>query len=133
VCLAAFDYFADAAAAVSEMARVLRAGGTLALMLSVVSATVAQARGDRSRATRVASALRAAGEVGALSSATMIGAALLERDRPHTNYYTRAQCTALIGARFELLDVHDVALRASTIVYIAARKRRRISRLPVIA
>jgi uncharacterized protein YbaR (Trm112 family) len=123
ICLAAFDYFIDGPAALAEMARILRPRGTLAMLVSTVTTTVAHARGARSRAARVAGSLRAVGDVGLVAGAGLLGRALLERDRPHTHYYTRTQVLSMLAVRFEVDSVVERPQRASTILYVVARKR----------
>lgn len=123
VCLAAFDYFIDGAAALAEMARVLRPRGVLAMVVSVVPLVVAHARGAHSRSSRALGALRAMREVGLLPGAGLLVSALALRDRPHVHYYTRGQCLSLISVRFEIESVREVAQSTSTILYIAARKK----------
>lgn len=131
VSIAAFDYFQDGSAALDEMARVLEPGGRLALLVSVVSPTVASARGGRTRTARALGALRAMREVGVMAGAGLVGAAVSHRDRPHTHYYGRNEVTSMVGVRFDLEDIVESAQAASTILYLHARKKRN-TRLPVI-
>lgn len=122
LCHAAFDYFVDPSAALLEMHRVLVPGGTLAMVVSVVSAPVAHARGASSRVERVLGALRASSAVGVKGTGELLGEALMG-SRAHLRYYTRAQLMALVGVRFDVTDVREVAQPASTILYIHGTKR----------
>ncbi len=131
VSVSAFDYFQDGFMALDEMARVLKPSGRLALLVSVVSATVANARGARSRSARVVGAIRAMREVGVTAGAGLVGAALTERDRPHTHYYSRNQVTSMVGVRFEIEGIEESVQPASTILYVHAHKKRN-TRLPVL-
>jgi hypothetical protein len=131
VSFAAFDYFADPSKAVDEFARVLKPAGVVAVVVSVVTTVVAQARGAPTRIARARSAVRALREVGVRASASLLASAALESDRPHTNYFTHGRFVSLFGARFDIDDVHDVRQSASTILYVIARKRR-MTRLPLV-
>ncbi len=122
LCHAAFDYFVDPSAALLEMHRVLAPGGALAMVVSVVSAPVAHARGASTRVERVLGALRAAKSVGTKGATQLIGEAIVG-ERAHVRYYTRAQLMALVGVRFDIVDVREVAQPASTILYIHGAKR----------
>lgn len=124
VSIAAFDYFHDGFAALEEIGRVLKPDGRLALLVSVVSSTVAHARSARTRTARLTGALRAVRDVGLTAGAGLVSAALLERDRPHTHYYTRNQITSMVGVRFEIEGIEEVAQPASAILHIHARKKR---------
>ena len=131
VSISAFDYFHDGFRALEEIARVLKPNGRFALLVSVVSSTVAHARGGRSRWSRVTSGLRAARDVGVTAAAGLVGTALLERDRAHTHYYTRNQITSMVGVKFEIEGIEESKQPASTILYVNARKKR-TARLPVL-
>ncbi len=122
LCHAVFDYFVDPSAALLEMHRVLAAGGSLALVVSVVSAPVAHARGASTRVERVLGALRAARDIGAKGTSELIGEALIGQ-RAHVRYYTRAQVMALVGVRFDVADVREIALPSSTLLYVHGKKR----------
>jgi SAM-dependent methyltransferase len=123
VSLAAFDYFVDGRAALAEMHRVLRPSGRLALLVSVVPASVARARQAPRRRERALRSLRAAGDVGPRAALSLLDAALRERDRPHTHYYTAGDVRAMLAERFELLWSRESPQAASTILYLAARAR----------
>jgi SAM-dependent methyltransferase len=123
LCFAALDYFSDGGVALDEMARVLKAGGALAIIVSVVTPTVARARGAHSMRNRVVSALRAVREVGVRPAAELLGVAVTVKERPHTHYYTREQVMALVEARFDVASVEEKEQPASCVMFIAARKR----------
>ena len=129
--LAALDYYRDGEAALDEMLRVLKPGCSMGIMVSVVTATVAHARGGRTKAARLSSAISAIREVGFTTGAGLVGAVLLEKDRPHTHYYRRTEVLGMIGDRAEIDWSHEVKQPGSTILYIAARKRKN-TRLKVI-
>lgn len=123
VSLAAFDYFVDGRAALREMFRVLKPRGLLALMVSVVPRAVARARDAGSRPLRLARSIAALREVGPLAAAGLAAAALIERERPHTHYYTLEEIEALVREFFQPFWTRHVPQRTSTIVYVAARRR----------
>jgi SAM-dependent methyltransferase len=131
VSISAFDYFHDGFNALEEMARVLKPNGRLAMLVSVVSSTVAHARGGRTRWSRVTSGVRAARDIGLAAAAGLVGTALLERDRAHTHYYTRNQVTSMVSVKFDIEGIEESRQSASTILYIHARKKR-TARLPVL-
>ncbi len=120
--LAAFDYFIDPSRAVDEMARVLKPGGTLALMVSVVAPSVARARGAPTRIGRARAALRSVLDVGLASGAGLALAGLRSTERAHTNYFTRDDVLGLVQRRFVVRWTHSVAQATSEIVYIAATR-----------
>jgi SAM-dependent methyltransferase len=123
ISLAAFDYFVDGAAAVDEWARVLRPGGGLGLLVSVVAPRVARARNADSRAGRAALALGALPDVGPTGVADLVFGALVHRERVHTHYYTQERVEALVARRFEVTWSRAEPQAASTILYVAGRKR----------
>lgn len=124
LCHSSFDYFVDAAKALTEMHRVLKAGGALVLVVSVVSTEVAHARGANSRAERVFGALRATRSLGLKASSGLLAEAMVG-ERAHTHYYTRAQVMALLGVKFNLEQVQERAQSTSKILYIYGVKRQR--------
>jgi SAM-dependent methyltransferase len=123
VSLASFDYYVDGAAAVDEMARVLRPGGCVAMLVSVVSPRVARARGASTRPLRAAYGLLSALDVGPVAAAGLAASAVLEPERPHTHYYTESQVQSFLSRRFDVAWHGETRQRTSTILYLAARKR----------
>jgi SAM-dependent methyltransferase len=121
--LAAFDYFVDGAAAVDEWARVVKPDGGLGLLVSVVAPRVARARNADSRAGRAALALGALPDVGPTGVADLVFGALVHRERVHTHYYTQERVEALVARRFRVTWSRAEPQAASTILYLAARKR----------
>ena len=120
---AAFDYYVDGAGALREMARVLKPGGALAMIVSVVAPEVARARGGASRAGRLWGALAASRAVGPAGAVALAHEALTSPARAHTHYYTRDQVLGLVGEVFTVEPVAETAQATSTIVYLVGRRR----------
>ncbi|MBL8684278.1 MAG: methyltransferase domain-containing protein [Myxococcales bacterium] len=127
---AAFDYFVEPERALDEASRALVAGGSLALVVSVLPPAVARARSAPSRAARALEAARAVASVGVRASAALVGEAMFSQPA-HVHYYTREAVMGLVGARFDLVEVTEAPRASSTILYIHGRKRAR-SRLNVL-
>lgn len=122
---AAMDYFVDLAGGVAEFARVLRPGGTLALLVTAHPAPVARVREHPSRYARAVTALhprvlRAVGLRAALSLA-LDGARAAVRE--HTRYLTEPEVLAALAAHFELRDLQRDPGRYSTTLRIVATRR----------
>jgi len=122
---AAMDYFVDTARGVAEFARVLRPGGTLALLVTAHPAPVARVRERPSRLGRGLGALRpdvlrAVGLRGALSLG-VDGARAAARE--HTRYLTVAEVEAALAPHFETRALaRDVGRYSETLRVVAARR-----------
>lgn len=125
--LAAFDYYVDGAAAIAEWERVLRPAGCVGVLLSVVPPAVARARNADGRLARAARSFGALGDVGPVGVGALLFGSLVHGERVHTHYYTREGFLDLLEARFAIVWERSEAQSASTILYVAARKRARAS------
>lgn len=122
---AAMDYFVDTARGVAEFARVLRPGGTLALLVTAHPLAVARARGAPSRSARAWRSLTpevlcAVGLRGALSLA-VDGART--RFREHTQYLTEHDVLSTLEAHFALRALARDVGRYSTVLRVVATRR----------
>jgi uncharacterized protein YbaR (Trm112 family) len=122
LCVGGFDRLGDGSLALLEVSRVLAPGGSLALVLDVVPASVAHARGSSSRVERVLGAWRASRALGAQGARALVADALLG-DRASGPQYTRTQALALVGVRFHVESVRARAGAVATTLYVHARKR----------
>jgi SAM-dependent methyltransferase len=122
---AAMDYFVDTTRGVAEFARVLRDGGTLALLVTVHPPAVARAREGETRAQRGFRALRGAvvREVGLRAALSLAVDGVRSSAREHTRYLTEPEVTAALDAHFELRTMARDAGRYSTTLRIVATKR----------
>lgn len=127
ISLAAFDFYVDGAAAVAEWDRVLRPGGGVGVLISVVPPAVARARNADSRLARAVLSFGALGDVGPSGVGELLFWSLVYRERVHTHYYTRARFLELLGERFEVVWERSEEQLTSAILYVAARKRAQAS------
>jgi SAM-dependent methyltransferase len=122
---AAMDYFVDTARGVAEFARVLRAGGTLALLVTVHPPAVARAREGHSRGRRALGALRRAvvREVGWRGALSLLADGARAGAREHTRYLTEPEVTAALDAHFDLRSLaRDVGRYSTTLRVVATRR-----------
>lgn len=121
---AAMDYFVDTSRGVSEFARVLRDGGTLALLVTAHPPHVARAReGD----TRGARALRALApdvvrEVGARAAVSLAIDGARASAREHTRYLAEDDVLGALAAHFTVRSINRDRGRYSTVLRIVATK-----------
>ncbi len=122
LCVGGFDRLGDGSLALLELSRVLAPGASLGLVIDVVPASVAHARGASSRVERVLGAWRASRALGATATRTLVADALLG-ERATGAQYTRTQALALVGVRFHVEAVRERAGAVATTLYVHARKR----------
>jgi SAM-dependent methyltransferase len=123
---AAMDYFVDTSRGVAEFARVLRDGGTLALLVTAHPPHVAQAREGQTRVTRALRALApgVAREVGVRAAVSLAFDGARASAREHTRYLTEGDVLAALAAHFDVRSIGRDRGRYSTTLRIVATKRR---------
>lgn len=122
---AAMDYFVDTARGVAEFARVLRPGGTLALLVTVHPSPVAHAREGETRGARAVRALRPAvvRAVGLRASLSLAWDGARASAREHTRYLTEPEVTVALAGHFAVRSLARDVGRYSTTLRIVATRR----------
>jgi SAM-dependent methyltransferase len=121
---AAMDYFIDPPRCASEMARVLRPGGTLALLVTVHDRAVGAVRERASRMERALAALRS----NVVAAVGLRGALALAYDgarapwREHTRYLCDDDVERFLDGRFEVLSRTRDKGRYSSVLRVVARR-----------
>lgn len=123
---AAMDYFVDTSRGVAEFARVLRDGGTLALLVTAHPPHVARAREGHTRALRASRALTpsVAREVGVRAALSLAFDGARAAAREHTRYLTEDDVLAALSAHFRVRSIGRDRGRYSTTLRIVATKHR---------